>query len=246
MVSIPGGRFNMGSPEDEKASQEDERPQHLVSIQPFCMGKYPITQGQWKYVANLPKIKRELELEPSCFPGDNLPVERVSWYDAQEFCIRLSRITGRNYRLPSEAQWEYACRARTSTPFHFGKTTTTDLANYCGQDKNINDKIYEGIYSKEVRGIYRQQTTEVGSFPPNDFGLYDMHGLVWEWCADEEHENYWEAPIDGSVWVDNQDGEYRILRGGSWDCFPHLCRSGARFFENPRVRKKEFGFRVVI
>ncbi|AFY56877.1 hypothetical protein Riv7116_4456 [Rivularia sp. PCC 7116] len=246
MVSIPGGKFSMGASIDEKASDENERPQHIVTIQPFFIGKYPITQAQWKFVANLPKIKRELKLEPSYFKGLELPVELVSWYDAQEFCERLSHKTGRIYRLPSEAQWEYACRARNSTPFHFGKTITTKLANYRGQDKNINGKIYKGIYCEEIPGIYRQQTTKVGSFPANNFGLYDMHGLVWEWCADTEHENYHDAPTDGSVWVDNQDEEYRILRGASWDSFPYLCRSASRSAGNPMVGKKEFGFRVII
>ncbi|MBF2013980.1 MAG: formylglycine-generating enzyme family protein [Rivularia sp. T60_A2020_040] len=245
MVSIPGGNFKMGSPGDEKVSQENERPEHLVNIKPFFIGKYPITQAQWKYVANLPINQRELELEPSYFKGDNLPVERVSWYDAQEFCLRLSRETGRIYRLPSEAEWEYACRAKSSTPFHFGKTISTELANYCGEDKNINGYIYKGTYSSELPGIYRQQTTEIGSFFANDFGLYDMHGLVWEWCADYEHEDYLDAPTDGSVWVDNGNEEYRILRGGSWDSFPNLCRSASRFSENLTVRDKEFGFRVI-
>ncbi|MEO1378401.1 MAG: formylglycine-generating enzyme family protein, partial [Cyanobacteria bacterium J06635_10] len=167
MVSIPGGKFSMGASKDEEASDENERPQHIVTVQPFFIGKYPITQKQWKFVANLPKIKRNLELELSYFQGDNLPVERVSWYDAKEFCERLSHKTGRIYRLPSEAQWEYACRARNSTSFHFGKTITTELANYCGQDKKIKGKIYKGTYNREVSGIYRQQTTEVGSFAAN-------------------------------------------------------------------------------
>lgn len=224
MVSIPGGKFSMGTSKDEKAFHENERPQHIVTIQPFFIGKYLITQKQWEFVANLPKIKRELKLEPSYFRGDNLPVERVSWYDAQEFCERLSHKTGRIYRLPSEAQWEYACRARNSTPFHFGKTITTDLANYCGQN---------------------EQTTEVGSFPPNNFGLYDMHSNLWEWCADCEHEDYLDAPNDGSVWIDDGSEEYRILRGGSWDCSANLCRSAFRFSENSTVTDKEFGFRVI-
>ena len=246
MVSIPGGKFQMGTPQDEKASQENERPQHIVDVEPFFMGRYPITQAQWKIVANLPQIERSLEFdEPSYFKGDNLPVERVSWYDAQEFCQRLSIKTGRRYRLPSEAEWEYACRAKKSTPFHFGKTITTDLANYCGQDKEINGRLWKGTYGGELPGVDRQQTTEVGSFPPNAFGLCDMHGLVWEWCADYEHENYLNAPSDGSVWLSDDNEEYRILRGGSWDSFPHLCRCGSRFSENPDVKDKEFGFRVV-
>lgn len=224
MVSIPGGKFLMGASIDEKASDENERPQHIVNIKPFFIGKYPITQKQWKFVANLPKIKRELKLKPSYFKGMNLPIERVSWYDAQEFCERLSHNTGRIYRLPSEAQWEYACRARNSTPFHFGKTITTELANYCGQ---------------------KEQTTEIGSFSANDFGLYDMHGNLWEWCADYEHEDYNDAPNDGSVWIDDGNEEYRILRGGSWKSSANLCRSAFRFSENSTVTDKEFGFRVI-
>ncbi|WP_063800776.1 SUMF1/EgtB/PvdO family nonheme iron enzyme [Mastigocoleus testarum] len=247
MVSIPGGKFQMGAPQDEKASQESERPQHMVNVEPFFMSRYPITQAQWKIVVNSSQIEeRPLEFDdPSCFKGDNLPVERVSWYEAQEFCQRLSRKTGRIYRLPSEAQWEYACRAKETTPFHFGKTITTDLANYRGQDREINGHLYQGTYGGELPGVDRQRTTEVGSFPPNAFGLCDMHGLVWEWCADYEHENYQDAPSDGSVWLSDGNEEYRILRGGSWDSFPHLCRSASRFSESADVRDKEFGFRVV-
>ena len=133
MVSFAGGKFKMGAAKDEEASQQEERPQRIVNIKPFFMGKYPITQAQWKVVAEFPKIKRHLEFKPSCFQGDNLPVERVSWLDTQEFCERLSQRTGRTYRLPSEAEWEYACRAKTSTPFHFGKIITTDLANFQGR-----------------------------------------------------------------------------------------------------------------
>lgn len=247
MVSIPGGKFQMGSPPppEEPESGEDERPQHLVNIKPFFMGRYPITQAQWRAIASLPKIKRELKLEPSCFKGDNRPVERISWYEALEFCQRLSKKTGREYRLPSEAEWEYACRARTPTPFHFGKTVTTNLANYCGQDPKINGVLCQGTYGKEPCGVYRKQTTEVGSFPANAFGLYDMHGNVWEWCADCEHDDYQGAPSDGSSWLNDGNSEYRILRGGSWDSFPQLCRSASHFSEDASITDKKFGFRVV-
>ncbi|MDZ8185834.1 MAG: SUMF1/EgtB/PvdO family nonheme iron enzyme [Nostoc sp. ChiSLP02] len=232
MVSIAGGKFQMGAPQDEPESLEDERPQHIVTLKPFFLSKYPITQAQWRIIANLPKINRRLEVEPSCFKGDNLPVERVSWDDAQEFCERLSRATGRKYRLLSEAEWEYACRAKTSTPFHFGKTITPNLAKYFVQNENINS-------------ISPQQTIEVGSFLPNAFGIYDMHGLVWEWCEDCEHEDYQDAPSDGSSWVNNGNSEYRILRGGSWDSPAHLCRSASRFSEMASVTDSRFGFRVV-
>jgi formylglycine-generating enzyme required for sulfatase activity len=232
MVSIPDGKFTMGAPPEEYESCEDERPRHIVSIKSFFMGRYPITQAQWRAIASLPKIKHDLDPDPSCFKGDNRPIERVSWYDAEEFCDRLSKETKRVYRLPSEAEWEYACRARTATPFHFGATLTTNLANFCEQDQSMNK-------------VERKQTTDVGSFPANAFGLYEMHGNVWEWCADNRHEDYQDAPSDGSVWVINGNSEYRILRGGSWDCFPTFCRCTYRSFENPQVKDKEFGFRVV-
>ncbi|WP_373525143.1 SUMF1/EgtB/PvdO family nonheme iron enzyme [Nostoc sp.] len=232
MVSIAGGKFQMSAPQDESESLEDERPQHIVTLKPFVLGKHPITQAQWRVIAKLPKIKRCLKLEPSCFKGDNLPIERVSWYDAQEFCERLSRETGRKYRLPSEAEWEYACRAKTSTPFHFGNTITTNLANYCRLNETINSTA-------------PQQTTQVGSFPANAFGIYDMHGLVWEWCADCEHEDYQGAPLDGSSWLNDGNSEYRILCGGSWDSATHLCRSASRFSEDASITDKKFGFRVV-
>jgi formylglycine-generating enzyme required for sulfatase activity len=132
MVMIPGGSFMMGSPEKEEGSDDDERPQHEVTIEPFWLGQYQVTQAQWKFVAKLPQVNRELEQDPSRFKGDNRPVEQVSWKDAVEFCDRLSKHTKRQYRLPSEAEWEYACRAGTKTPFHFGETITTDLANYNG------------------------------------------------------------------------------------------------------------------
>jgi formylglycine-generating enzyme required for sulfatase activity len=196
MVSIPRGTFMMGSPKTEKERSGSEGPQHRVTIQPFWMGKYPITQRQWQAV---------MGNNPSKFKGDNRPVEMVSWHDVVEFCQRLSEKTGKTYRLPSEAEWEYACRAGTTTPFYFGETITTDLVNYDG----------DYPYAAGPKGIYRKQTTEVGIFPPNAFGLYDMHGNVWEWCADPCHDNYQGAPTDGSVWQEGKSSLF-VLRGGSW------------------------------
>uniref|UniRef100_UPI0035C93E87 SAV_2336 N-terminal domain-related protein n=1 Tax=Plectonema radiosum TaxID=945768 RepID=UPI0035C93E87 len=236
MVAIPEGSFIMGSPADEAERREDESPQHEVTIAPFYMGKYPVTQAQWQAVAALPQVNSELNPEPSYFKGENRPVERVSWYDTQEFCDRLSRQTGKPYRLPSEAEWEYACRAGTTTPFHFGETITSELANYHGNY----------TYGSGVKGTYRGETTEVGSFGvANAFGLYDMHGLVWEWCADHWHNNYDGAPTDGSAWISDNDNRSLLLRGGSWFDFPGYCRSAIRSDYNPVNDFNTVGFRVV-
>ncbi len=235
MVHIPGGKFLMGSPDGEGA--DDEKPQHLVTVPDFLMGKYPITQAQWRSIESLPPVQRKLKPDPSGFKGDQLPVERVSWDDAVEFCARLTQSTGRSYRLPSEAEWEYACRASAllSTPFHFGETITTDLANYDGNS----------IDGNAPKGKYRQETTIVGSFPPNAFGLYDMHGNVWEWCADHWHDTYAGAPIDGSIWKTDGGSNTHLLRGGSWHFNPDLCRSAYRFNYGHYVIDFEIGFRVV-
>jgi formylglycine-generating enzyme required for sulfatase activity len=234
MVSIPRGSFIMGS--SIKEGHTDERPQHIVTLQAFFMGKYPVTQAQWKAVASLPQVNRALNPNPSKFKGANLPVENVSWHEVQEFCARLSEKTGREYRLPSEAEWEYACRAGTSTPFNFGKSLNTQLAN-C----NINN--YHPI---EAIGKYYKQTTPVGSFGvANDFGLYDMHGQIWEWCADPWHKNYDGAPTDGTVWQFGGDVHRRVLRGGSWSFSPESCRSASRSWNEPEGGLRVCGFRVV-
>ena len=239
MVAIPGGTFIMGSPRlllvsSEKGSYDDERPQHKVTVPPFFMSKFPVTQAQWRAVANLPKVDRNLKPDPSYFKGDRLPVESVNWYDAVEFCQRLSQKTGRKYRLPSEAKWEYAARAGTTTPFYFGETITSELANYDGNY----------TYASESKGEYREKTTPVGSFVPNAFGLYDMHGLIWEWCADTWHENYHGAPTDGSAWLKDGNEKRSTLRGGSWLNNPQLCRSAVRVNDNRIVDSNLFGFRV--
>jgi formylglycine-generating enzyme required for sulfatase activity len=253
MIAIPGGSFVMGSPSTEKGRYDtEEGPQHKVTVAPFFMGKYEVTQAVWRAVAGLPKVNIDLNPNPSRFKGDDLPVEQVSWYEAVEACARLSRLTGRDYRLPSEAEWEYACRAGTTTPFYFGETITPDLVNY---DGNYS-------YGAAPKGKYREKTVDVGSFPPNAFGLYDMHGNVWEWCADPWHGNYNGAPTDGSVWDEkNNDNRYqksadllvmsrnddrsRLLRGGSWTYDPPLCRSAIRFNDASDTRNNINGFRFV-
>jgi formylglycine-generating enzyme required for sulfatase activity len=197
LVFIPAGSFLMGSPEHEPDRSSTEGPQHQVTLGSFFMAQTPITQAQWREVAGWPRVERDLDPEPSHFKGDNRPVEQVSWHDAMEFCHRLSQRTGGKYTLPSEAQWEYACRAGTTTPFHFGDTISTELANYDG----------DYLYGQGSKGIYRQQTTDVASFPANAWGLHDMHGNVWEWCLDEWRASYEGAPVDGSAWEDHSLGE---------------------------------------
>lgn len=230
LVQIPAGTFLMGSPPDEEGRWDDEGPQHEVSVLAFMMAKYPITQAQYEAV---------MGDNPSCFKGPNRPVERVSWNDAVAFCEKLSEMTGRTYRLPSEAEWEYACRAGTTTPFHFGPTIATDHANYAG----------DYTYGSGPKSLYREETTEettdVGSFPANAFGLYDMHGNVWEWCQDVEHVEYEGAPTDGSAWLEGGDQERRVLRGGSWNDVPVLCRSALRGWFAPDATSGLVGFRVV-
>jgi formylglycine-generating enzyme required for sulfatase activity len=235
----------MGAPEDEPESQVKERPQHEVTLKPFYMGRYTITQAQWRIVASYPQIERYLNPNPSVFKGDYRPVESVSWDDAIEFCKRLSTKTGREYKLPSEAQWEYACRAGTKTPFHFGEMITTDLANYRGIDEPKFN--WSGSYGRGTQGEYRKQTTDVGSFPPNDFGLHDMHGNVWEWCDDDSHDSYEGAPTDGSAWIDeDRTNTDRVLRGGSWFDVPRFCRSAYSDYDDPcNFILRVVGFRIV-
>ena len=235
MVAIPGGTFIMGSPENEEDRSSDESPQHQVTVPSFFMGKYPVTQKQWRAVAALGKVNIDLESDPSYFKGDNLPVERVSWNDAQEFCARLSRMANKTYRLPTEAEWEYACRGGTTTPFYCGETISTDLANYNGNY----------TYGQGQKGQYREKTTEVGIFPANPFGLYDMCGNVWEWCEDKWHETYINAPIDGTAWT-SLSSELRLLRGGSWVYYPRLCRSAYRLNFSPDYSNNRNGFRLVV
>ena len=244
MMQIPVGTFLMGSPKDELERQEIEGPQIEVTLSRFFMGKYPITQAQWRAVAALPQVERELKGDPSRFKGDLRPVESVSWYDAVEFCDRLTILTNRQYRLPTEAEWEYACRAGTTTPFHFGKTITTELANYRGTDNE--EYKWSGSYGDGPKGEHREETTPVNQFEgANAFGLCDMHGNVWEWCQDHWHSSYKGAPTDGSAWIEGGSSERRILRGGSWDFNPWDCRSAYRFINEPGLDYSYDGFRVV-
>ena len=227
MVYIPGGSFQMGSSENSEDSWEQPVPQvHQVTVQPFYLSKYPITQAQWETV---------MGNSPSLFKGAKRPVEHVSWDQAVEFCQKLSEKTGKTYRLPAEAEWEYACRAGTTTPFYFGDTITPDLVNYNGNHP----------YGSAPKGFYREQTTDVGSFPPNPFGLYDMHGNIWEWCSDKWHSNYSDAPTDGSSWETGTDNN-RVQRGGAWYSNAFCCRSAYRFYGSVDYRLGNRGCRVAV
>ena len=223
MVQIPAGSFHMGSPDNECDRGEDEGPQQIIMLPSFFIGRNPITQAQWSAIAGLPKINRYLDPAPWRFKGASHPVESISWHDAIEFCDRLTHHTKRAYRLPSEAEWEYACRARTMTPFHFGEVILPSLANYSCQ-----------------------ATAEVGTFPlANAFGLQGMHGNVWEWCSGDGSDLYLSnSPDHWSIVCQLEDG-FRPLRGGAWNSPERLCRSAARFFQDAQSQHCSFGFRVI-
>jgi formylglycine-generating enzyme required for sulfatase activity len=255
MLRIPAGSFEMGAPEMEAESSDRERPVHRVTLGEFLLGQTPITQAQWRAVAQWQRLDHEpvdrwpesLDADPLAkltkperFRGDLRPVVNVSWYDAQAFCQRLALRTGKNYVLPSEAQWEYACRAGTTTPFYCGATISTKLANYDGRQ----------MYGDGDKGDYRHQTTDVFRFSANAWGLHDMHGNVWEWCVDQWHDNYDGSPQDGRAWSDEDAKQNKIekksrpLRGGSWGYGPWDCRSAYRDDNHPDDRDGFIGFRV--
>ncbi len=232
MIEIPAGNFIMGSPEREEGREINEQPQHLVNIPQFYLGQTQITQAQWGAVFQ----------DKSMMFGKNrqLPIDRINWFDAIAFCQQLSQKTGHKYRLPSESEWEYACRARTTTPFAHGDTIVPAIANYNG----------EYPYAKAPRGSYLEKTTPVGTFSPNQFGLYDMHGNLWEWCLDEWFDDYFNAPTDGSFRgsideVGNVD-RLRVVRGGSWDSHARLCRAASRMSLFGSFRDRHYGMRVVL
>jgi formylglycine-generating enzyme required for sulfatase activity len=263
MVSIPSGSFTMGSPPNEPERQPNEGPQHHVTLSAFFIGASPVSQAQWAAVvlAHPDRILRDLDPMPSFFKGIDLPIETVSWNQAEEFCLRLAAITGRSYRLPSEAEWEYACRAGTITAFNVGPTITPELANYCGtggavcgdnDGKSIASDIYAGVrytsgaYGQGPVGIFRGTTTRPGTFPRNRFGLYDMHGNVWEYCLDKSTDDYSQSPLDGSAYLSGPRDAPRILRGGSWSNNPAICRSAYRDHNDPSSPgwQGRCGFRV--
>jgi eukaryotic-like serine/threonine-protein kinase len=230
MVKIPAGKFNMGSPVNEEGRDLCEQPQHIVKIPEFYLGQTQVTQAQWA------AIFKDKAVGTS---GNNqLPVDSINWLDAIAFCDRLSQKTGRKYRLPSESEWEYACRAQTTTPFAYGDTIVTSVVNHNG----------EHPYGQAPIGTCRQKATPVATFPPNRFGLYDMHGNLWEWCLDEWFDNYHQAPIDGSARgrIKAQNGDLlRVVRGGSWFSYGQTCRAASRSGLFGSFRHHHYGLRVV-
>jgi formylglycine-generating enzyme required for sulfatase activity len=227
LVAVPGGSFLMGSAAGEAERATDEGPQHPVSVRPFLLGRYEVTQAQWKAV---------MGRNPSHFQrcGGDCPVENVSWNDVQAFIRKLSQATGHRYRLPSEAEWEYAARGGTGTPFSSGVTLTAAQANFNAAN----------TYAGSTPGPYRKSPLRVGRFAPNAFGLYDMHGNVWEWVQDRYYRSYYGAPADGSAWEPADHGARRVLRGGSWADAPEALRSAFRGTLAPEVRLSGVGFRI--
>ncbi len=221
-VQIPAGKFDMGSPANEKDRWDSEGPVHSVKISSaFYMGKYEVTQKQWRDV---------MGSSPSYFKGDNLPVEQVSWNDVQSFITKLNEKEGGNkYRLPTEAEWEYSARAGTKTRFSFGDDESI-LGDYAWYNANSGSK-----------------THDVGEKKPNPWGLYDMHGNVWELVQDTYQNSYYDAPIDGSSWENLEGYEviHRVARGGRWDIRAGGCRSAFRVGFYPSSREDNLGFRLL-
>jgi len=230
-VLIRGGQFTMGSPEGE-VGRNDSEMQHEVKVGDFAMCRYAVTVGE--YLAFASDTGKAYQGDRS----SRLPAVDVSWDDAVAYCDWLSKRRGGLYRLPTEAEWEYACRAGTTTPFSTGENLTTDQANYNG----------DYPYRDYPKGEYRGKTVSVDSFEPNGYGLYNMHGNVWEWCGDGYYENYYEECRKQGV-VENPQGptkgSYRVLRGGCWDDSAQYCRSAYRYNSSPGYRTNNVGFRLV-
>jgi len=217
MVVVPAGSFRMGDLSGD--GFKDENPVHNVTIPaPLAIGKYEVSQAEWVSV---------MGQNVSRFKGDQKPVQNVRWKEARSFAERLAKNTGKPYRLLSEAEWEYAARANTSTAYFTGSTISTDQANFNGRPQ----------------GQYRKTPTVIGSFPPNQFGLHDMHGNVWEWTEDCYLPNYEGAPTRGAARKE-ADCSYRVLRGGAWNISPTNLRSANRYGTHPDARNFSFGFRV--
>lgn len=236
---IPAGSFHMGSPETEKSSWGDEEPLHYVKIsKPFYIGRYEVTQSQYNEVMSIQKPSQPPEIAwrlPKFRGGNDLPMERVTWLECVYFTQTLSKQFNEVFRLPTEAEWEYACRAGTTTPFYTGETISAEQANYKASK----------VYGNGSQGYYVGMTTKIGSYPPNAFGLYDMHGNVSEWCSDWYGSGYYtDSPTTDPKGPFS--GKYRVIRGGAWDEKPKYLRSAYRYDEGEYYYSSEIGFRVVL
>lgn len=232
MVYIPAGSFLMGGSSEWFPNSDVEEPIHLVTLKSFFMAKYPTTQAQYQAI---------MGNNPSEFKGDDRhPVEKVSWDNAIKFCHQLSELTNKHFSLPSESQWEYTCRAGSNTLFYCGQKINADLVNYIGCDR------FDETNREDVRNRFQGKTTCVGKYPPNPWGLYDMHGNVWEWCLDSQHKNYIGAPIDGSAWTnaDEKNLYSHPVRGGAWNDFSWQCMSYKRMFADNHYQTPHNGFRA--
>jgi formylglycine-generating enzyme required for sulfatase activity len=253
MVVVPAGKFVMGSPDSEPERSDNEGPQHPVTIaRPFAVGRHAVTRGQFAAFVNNTgykteggawvwtdkEWKKDLKASwrnPGFIQDDSHPVICVSWDDAKNFATWLSSQSGRDYRLLTEAEWEYAARAGTTTPFWWGSAITSVQANYDGT------YVYKGGGAK---GEYRKQTVAAGEFAANPWGLYQVHGNVWEWCEDVWHKNYKGAPSDGSAWLQGGNEKTHVVRGGSWSANPRFLRSANRNRITTGSRDVIIGFRV--
>jgi len=235
MVVIPGGSFQMGSPADEPERYDDEGPTHRVTLRPFAMGRTQVTFDQ--YDRFVKATGREEPYDAGWGRGKR-PVINVSWKDATAYAAWLSDQTGQSYRLPTEAEWEYAARAGTSTIFWTGDCIHTDQANYRGTDD------YNGCGAKT--GSYRGRTVPAASLPANPWGLHEIAGNVWEWTQDCWHKDYQDAPSDGSAWGEESGGDCtrRLVRGGGWGSTPWRLRSADRNWSNVVVASGILGFRL--
>ena len=234
MVVVPGGAFMMGSPDSEEGRYSNEGPQHHVTIpESFAVSKFEITFNEWEACIDGDGCWRR-KLNDWGFGRGNRPVISVTWHEAKKYVKWLSSKTGYQYRLLSEAEWEYVARAGTTTAFYFGSTISTDQANYNGNY----------VYGKGQEGYWRYQTVPVGSFPPNSFGVHSMHGNVWEWVEDCWHNWYYGAPEDGSAWTLSGYCDERVIRGGAWMNEPWFLRSAFRGRASYGEISAAIGFRI--
>ena len=232
MVRLPGGRFLMGSPDNEPERYDNEGPQHWVQMPAFEISRYPVTFAQWDACVAAGGC---LHKPYDRWGRGQRPVINVSWNDAQEYVRWLSDETGEHWRLPTEAEWEYAARAGTTTPFYTGDCITTSQANYNGN--------FDYNHCGAKSDVYVGKTQPVGIYPANPWGLFDLHGNVWEWVEDCWHDDYSGAPTNGGAWIQGTS-QARVLRGGSWNRYPRSLRSAARCGYDTGIRDYLIGFRV--